>query len=79
MDMGEFDEEASVNFREAMPAQMAAFETPWAQPEAAAPEKAASRIFNISNLTLNADDCFKLFEILRQIEQAVEQPEVLAV
>jgi hypothetical protein len=78
-DMGEFDGEASVDFSEAMSAQRAAFEMPWAQPEAAAPEKAAPRIFNISTLNLNADDCFKLFEILRQIEQAVEQPEVAAV
>jgi hypothetical protein len=79
VDIPDIDSQARVTFAEAMPTRKETIEPPWSQPEAKREQEAAPRNFYIKNFTLQADDCFKLFELLRQIEMAVEYPEVAAV
>jgi TP901 family phage tail tape measure protein len=71
--IADFDREVPAAFQEAMPKQSAAF-APWPQPETKTAKSEPSTI-NVQNLYLQADDCFEVFDIVRQIKQAVFSPE----
>jgi predicted Fe-Mo cluster-binding NifX family protein len=75
--IADFDREVPATFQEAMPRQNAAF-APWPQPETKTAKNEPHTI-NVTNLYLQADDCFEIFDIVRQIKQTVYSPEEVAV
>jgi hypothetical protein len=74
VDMPDIDSEARANFAEAMPSQRQTVLAN-AEREGAADETPRQNIFHIANVNLNADELRTLFDIVRQLELAVMEPE----
>jgi hypothetical protein len=73
VDTADFENGAALDFQEAVRPRRAAVETPWREPERQ-PKKETPRVFNIQNVSLNADDIYHLLDFARQLELAVHEP-----
>ena len=73
VDISDFENNAAVNFQEAVRPRQAAVETLSNTPENRT-ERSAPRVFNIQNVTLNADDIYHLLDFARQLEEAIHEP-----
>jgi hypothetical protein len=73
VDTAGFENGAAMDFQEAVRPRQVSVETLWKEPDRE-PKRETSRVFNIQNVNLNADEIDRLLDFARELELAIHEP-----